>query len=285
MLVESIEREKPSFHPNSPFLSRNKNYSSIVSMLRTLLKPPSSPVEEPVISKRSLLSTGTVGSGGSSSSLLPMELSSVNPRQLLDRMKGKKMEEITSSQLTSPSLQKDELSSKNYPIILIPFSSKASINMFNVKEFLENHRYISPDEARTMMNGKKPSIITINRKKSSNETLSYFVTDSASKLRPQDWKRVIAVFAQGVAWQFKDWPEPFNTPAQLFSTVQGFHIKPDEEELDPKVKGWNVVVLNVHKTHPHLDLESVVALWRTLDSWINARGYIHSATGGIGFPA
>ena len=39
--------------------------------------------------------------------------------------------------------------------------------------------------------------------------------DSTIHMRPEDWSRVVAVFAQGPTWQFKGWP--WTSPADIFS--------------------------------------------------------------------
>lgn len=45
--------------------------------------------------------------------------------------------------------------------------------------------------------------------------VSYQIIDSAQKLKPEDWKRVAAVFVQGNTWQFKGWK--WATPLEIFS--------------------------------------------------------------------
>ncbi|KGG52479.1 hypothetical protein DI09_16p330 [Mitosporidium daphniae] len=273
--------EKPAFIPGALFLSRNKNYSGVVSTLRALLKVGASSnapqqVRSQGVSSRPQVSTSP---SSSSSSLLPMGLSVVNPRQLLDQMKGGSGK----SQIVMPAPAPVGEKSRNDPIIVVPFSSTSTINMFNVKQFLEECRFVDPTTARAECCGKKPAFTTVSRERGKNDILSYLVIDSASRLSLEDWKkRVVAVFAQGAAWQFKDWPEPYDSPTQLFSLIQGFHLKHEDEMVDPRIKGWNVQVLNVHQTRPHLDLESVFAFWSTLDASLHARGLIHSATGGLG---
>ena len=270
--------EKPVFLPGALFLSRNKNYSGVVSMLRGLLKTgaPTGTSQQAHVPGTNLKAQHPK----SSSSLLPMDLSMVNPRQLLDHMKGNgEQQKPVMPMITAQIEERLRID----PIILVPFSSTSTINMFNVKEFLEDCRFIDPETARTTHGGKRPTILTISRERGKNEILSYLVMDSASRLSLDDWKkRVIAVFAQGVAWQFKDWPAPYDSPTQLFSLIQGFHLKHEDEVVDTRVKGWNVQVLNVHKTRPHMDLESVFSFWNTLDASLHARGLIHSVTGGIG---
>lgn len=46
--------------------------------------------------------------------------------------------------------------------------------------------------------------------------MPYRIIDSASKLSKDDWDRVVAVFVQGPAWQFKGWPWNGN-PVDIFA--------------------------------------------------------------------
>jgi hypothetical protein len=45
--------------------------------------------------------------------------------------------------------------------------------------------------------------------------------------------RVVAVFAQGKQWQFKDWPFGYGNPSEIFSKVKGFHLKMSGIPSDP----------------------------------------------------
>ncbi len=59
------------------------------------------------------------------------------------------------------------------------------------------------------------------------------------------------VVVQGAAWQFKEfkWKQPVN----LFQHVLGVHVKYDDVELEPRVAGWNVQVVQLSKDKRHLD--------------------------------
>lgn len=60
-------------------------------------------------------------------------------------------------------------------------------------------------------------------------------------------KRVVAVFVQGQAWQFKDWEDAFKGAksgnlVELFNKIRGFYIRYSDEKVPDVVKGWNVKV-------------------------------------------
>lgn len=90
---------------------------------------------------------------------------------------------------------------------------------------------------------------------------------------------MVAVFVQGVLWQFKGWK--YETPMDVFTNVKGFFLKFDDEGLDQTVKKWNVSVLSIHRAKRHLDVEAVLHFWNKLDQWMSGRGLIHTPTGGL----
>ncbi len=77
---------------------------------------------------------------------------------------------------------------------------------------------------------------------------------------------MVCVVVQGAAWQFKEfkWKQPVN----LFQHVLGIHLKYDDVELEPRVAGWNVQVVQISKDKRHLD--KVVCIY------MQHFGYSHS---------
>ncbi|KAL4828516.1 hypothetical protein H8958_013403 [Nasalis larvatus] len=98
-------------------------------------------------------------------------------------------------------------------------------------------------------------------------TVPYRVVDQPLKLMPQDWDRVVAVFVQGPAWQFKGWPWllPDGSPVDIFAKIKAFHLKYDEVRLDPNVQKWDVTVLELSYHKRHLDRPVFLRFWETLD--------------------
>lgn len=47
--------------------------------------------------------------------------------------------------------------------------------------------------------------LVIHRDKGNSQSAAYQVLDDPRKLRDEDWDRIVAVFVQGPAWQFKGW--------------------------------------------------------------------------------
>nr|XP_014348157.1 PREDICTED: parafibromin-like [Latimeria chalumnae] len=101
-------------------------------------------------------------------------------------------------------------------------------------------------------------------------TVPYRVVDQPLKLLPQDWDRVVAVFVQGPAWQFKGWPWllPDGSPVDIFAKIRAFHLKYDEVRLDPNVQKWDVTVLELSYHRRHLDRPVFLRFWETLDRYM-----------------
>ncbi|ETE60081.1 Parafibromin, partial [Ophiophagus hannah] len=101
-------------------------------------------------------------------------------------------------------------------------------------------------------------------------TVPYRVVDQPLKLMPQDWDRVVAVFVQGPAWQFKGWPWllPDGSPVDIFAKIKAFHLKYDEVRLDPNVQKWDVTLLELSYHKRHLDRPVFLRFWETLDRYM-----------------
>jgi len=89
---------------------------------------------------------------------------------------------------------------------------------------------------------------------------------------PTHWlisTQVVAVVAQGAAWQFKGWK--VSQPVDLFNKYLGVHIKYDDSETPKDVKKWNVSVVSVNKHKRHLDPTAAHSFWRLVDDHIARR--------------
>lgn len=101
------------------------------------------------------------------------------------------------------------------PIIIIPATNTSLITMYNAKEILQDLRFVTTEEKRAQGCTRENELL-LQRRKDGNVTVPYRVIDNPSKLTPQDWHRVVAVFVMGPAWQFKGWPWNGN-PVEIFS--------------------------------------------------------------------
>lgn len=148
------------------------------------------------------------------------------------------------------------------PIIIIPATTTSVINMYNAQAILQDLTYVD----RTS-NKARDSELLIQRTKSDGTHVPYKILDNPLKLDADDWNRVVAVFVQGPAWQFKGWPWG-GSPVEIFSRIKGFHLKWDEAKLDDNVAKWNVHILELSRNKRHLDKANLLKFWSSLDNFM-----------------
>uniref|UniRef100_A0A914EBH2 Parafibromin n=2 Tax=Acrobeloides nanus TaxID=290746 RepID=A0A914EBH2_9BILA len=152
------------------------------------------------------------------------------------------------------------------PIIVIPASGTALITMYNVLDILQDLKFITTEEKK-QMNCRRENEVLIQRRKEDGTTTPYRVVDNPLKLTDEEWDRVVAVFVQGPAWQFKNWKWCGN-PVEMFSKICAFHLKYDDQKLDANVESWSVNILEVSKTKRHMDKAVLPKFWKILDRFI-----------------
>jgi parafibromin len=79
--------------------------------------------------------------------------------------------------------------------------------------------------------------------------------------------RVVAVFAHGAQWQFKDWPLGEGNPVEIFNKVKGFHLKLSGLPLDENIAKWSVTTIELDPHKRHLDRARLLAFWDELDKY------------------
>ncbi|OTF77690.1 hypothetical protein BLA29_003418 [Euroglyphus maynei] len=84
--------------------------------------------------------------------------------------------------------------------------------MYNAKAILQDLKYIDSKQC----DQRRENEILIQRRKPDNTTVPYRIIDNPLKLTQDEWNRVVAVFVQGPAWQFKGWPWNGN-PVEIFA--------------------------------------------------------------------
>lgn len=135
--------------------------------------------------------------------------------------------------------------SKQYatPIIIVPASLTGVVSIFNIVELLEKTTYV-PIEEKKAQGAKRESVVLVRRVMPSGEVREYKIIDNPSRLTAQEWEnRVIAVFASGQSWQFKDWK--WSNPVDLFQNALGVHLSMEGRNVEPAVLSWNCKVLKV----------------------------------------
>lgn len=155
------------------------------------------------------------------------------------------------------------------PIIIISAAPKSLITMYNARDVLQECKFVSTEDKKTAAGGtlKRDNELLIQRRKEGGLTVPYRVIDNPSKLTPQDWERVVAVFVMGQAWQFKGWPWEGN-PTVIFSKICAFHIKWDESNLEKNIANWAVNIIQLSRNKRHLDRARLMVFWEVLDKYM-----------------
>lgn len=162
------------------------------------------------------------------------------------------------------------------PIIIVPAGTTSLISLLNVKDFLQDCKFISPEEKKKLGTIRENEVLlqrkkdtTINQQ-AQTVTVPLRVVDQPLKLTASDWNRVVAVFVQGPLWQFKGWPSvlPDGSPVEIFTKIKGFHVKYDDIKVDANVRKWDVEILTVSRNRRHMDRACALKFWETLDKFM-----------------
>ncbi|GAA5954313.1 hypothetical protein JCM8115_003368 [Rhodotorula mucilaginosa] len=192
------------------------------------------------------------------------------------------------AQPLAPAGAKPQKKKQLNPIIMISPSSTALITMHNVKQLLEESRFIPSEDARREAAGASTAyvaedVIQINHARATgsvggagNETRNarYFVVDSVEALSKfggagkldEAWDRVVCVMTTGQEWQFK--PYKWKEPKELFHNVKGVYPQWTADPPNAKIRSWNVSELRIDPSKRHIDKSTVADFWRQLEGWI-----------------
>ncbi|CAI5484043.1 unnamed protein product [Closterium sp. Yama58-4] len=157
------------------------------------------------------------------------------------------------------------------PIILVPSAAQTLINIFNVKEFLEDGAYVPAEEKARAAGGKRPEMVVVQRRMGRDKAVVYHVRDRPEGLSKRDWDRVAAVFVLGKEWQFKGWP--FKDHVDILSKVMGVFVRFEDDSVESAatVKQWNCSILAISKYKRHQDRTAALTFWDRLDKFLAAR--------------
>ena len=153
-------------------------------------------------------------------------------------------------------------------IIIVPNAPTALLTLVNAADLLEDNTFVTPAQKRQQGATKEP-VVRVDRTRADGEVESFMLVDDPRQLSNSDWKKVVAVVAQGAASQFKGWK--VRQPVDLFNKYVGVHFKYDDSETPKNVEKWNVSVLSVNKHKRHLDPTAAHSFWRLVDDNIARR--------------
>ena len=167
--------------------------------------------------------------------------------------------------------QNQKPSRRPEPIILLSPSASSLLRMPNIKSFLSDGTYTSPDTSNAGINMVRlqrhlPSI--------SSHPLTFTLVDSPDNFRPDYWSRVVAVFTTGQTWQFKNYK--WQNPAELFAHALGVYVGWRGEVVPDTVKGWGrgVLTVQIDKGNQRWrDREVVEDIWGAVEGRMKALGW------------
>jgi len=195
---------------------------------------------------------------------------------------------------------------KGKPIIIVPNAMTSPVTLINAHEFFQNAIFQS---RQTMLqknknmgdaNYRRNQLTTITHSISTRlggGTLEYELMDNpAIKLKTKDdWDRVVAVVAQGAAWQFKGWKMGKSSwskgsgagggaaanPVDVFANAFGFYVGYEGTPLPKDLQGWSVKKGIVSRDKRGFDSVVLASFWNGLDEWmsVHKRDYLPKVGG------
>eukprot|EP01026_Neomeris_dumetosa_P044810 TRINITY_DN37982_c0_g3_i7.p1 TRINITY_DN37982_c0_g3~~TRINITY_DN37982_c0_g3_i7.p1 ORF type:complete len:418 (-),score=34.97 TRINITY_DN37982_c0_g3_i7:438-1691(-) len=163
---------------------------------------------------------------------------------------------------------------KRHPIILVPSGYSAVVNLYNIKQFLEEGVFISVEECQKA-GMKKPKMEIVKKSNKSGKVVTFHVKDKApDKSDTSAWDQVVAVVAQGVKWQFKEWPQRGADNGDLldvFNSVCGYMFRYIDDVPTEFERSWSITLLEVHKQSRHHDKMIQQRFWDELDKFLETK--------------
>ncbi|KAK6456112.1 accessory factor associated with RNA polymerase II [Scheffersomyces xylosifermentans] len=160
---------------------------------------------------------------------------------------------------------------KKKPIIIVSPATTALLSLSNVKEFLEEGKFVEPNP------GNKPAggLVTVNHKSDRVIPIAQqiMVVDNVDKFtKPEYWDNVIAIFTTGQAWQFSKYK--YSKPEMLFQRYAGFYLSYQGDPTPPHIKDWNVSEIKVDRgTKRFRDKMIVKDFWAEIEKILVSKGY------------
>ncbi|KAG0174378.1 hypothetical protein DFQ30_004691 [Apophysomyces sp. BC1015] len=174
-------------------------------------------------------------------------------------------------------------STNKIPLIIVPAAPTAKLTLYNIKQFLEEAKFVDSQTLRES-GVRKPEQVIVERRKGDGQVVPYHVVDSIANFKQSDWydfgviwnklkpntciekrDRVCCVFVTGQTWQFKGWK--WERPLELFQHVKGFYPRWDGSTVEGLARNWAVADVEINRNWRHMDRASVAQLWDQLDKY------------------
>lgn len=151
------------------------------------------------------------------------------------------------------------------PIIIVPNAMTSCISLVNAGFFLGKEATFVPRDMAVKRPdcGKRGVTVQITRKlptRLGGGEITYDIIDNpTTRLKKDDWDRVVAVIAQGASWQFKGWR--YSDPVELFSRAFGFYVGYEGAMVPEELQGWNVKLGKLSRDRRGLDNICLASFW------------------------
>lgn len=188
-------------------------------------------------------------------------------KRFINQLKGSK------SSKSSSSKSNDHLSAKKQPIIVLSPATTSLISLTNIKEFLENGKFVEPSAVAN----KKPSNGIVNIHHNSEKLISaghhFMVVDNVDIFtKPEYWDRVVAIFTTGQTWQFAKYR--YSKPEELFQRYAGYYVSHQGDVTPKQIKDWNITEIKVDRGDKRFRDKMIVRdFWADMEKILLSKGF------------
>lgn len=171
-----------------------------------------------------------------------------------------------------PSKSRNHEKSLKLPIIIISPATTSLLSLSNVKEFLENSKFIDPNSPELKRPEENVVVIKHESERLHPSAHKITVVDNVDAFtKPEYWDRVVAIFTTGQAWQFSKYK--YSNPESLFQRYAGFYLSYQSDITPKQIKDWNVNEIKVDRDKRFRDKLVVKDFWSDLEKLLIAMGY------------
>lgn len=155
------------------------------------------------------------------------------------------------------------------PIILIPSAASSIFTISNIKQFLEEAKYLNPKD---LPNTQKDLVTAFKKFDRISKPVKFLIVNNTKLFtQPEYWDRVVAVFTTGHEWQFTNYQ--WSNPAELFQHCKGFYFHFSGDLVPRNAEQWNVQKIELDKNKRFKDVEVSRFFWNIIERELLARGY------------
>lgn len=162
---------------------------------------------------------------------------------------------------------------KKQPIIIVSPATTALVSLVNIKEFLEEGKFVDPSASTA----RKPSngVVTLTHPSEKLITMGhhFMVVDNVEVFtKPEYWDRVVAIFTTGQTWQFAKYK--YSKPEELFQRYAGYFVSYQGDLVPKQIKDWNVNEIKVDRGDKRFRDKMVVRdFWLDMEKILISKGY------------